>query len=510
LDGSPGGFWYLPGYDSVGGDKSSFFVHHQGGGWCVDMDDCVQRAQTDLGSSKNWLSVANCDDANCKAQPCVYDGNDGLQSTNKSRNSISYNWHKVYVGYCDGASFSGQVIDKRATVHNGFPLHFKGRYILDAVYDTLLTEFSLGSSKHVILSGTSAGGLAVFLHVDYIASKIRSYARQHQQRTVAGTPLPIVAGVPDAGYFMDIIAFDKGVSSKNMQGNNTAVQNARLYTKHFQWVFNTQNVSHSLHRDCVFYYNTIDSVKTSSLGSNSVVSESWKCMFAPYTLEFIKTPLFIVNSLVDNWQGYNIMGLTCDPLTQSYTESTKPSGGSPQSSLNDGYQAYMAGIVKERFTKILADSNNFDSTYYISDPNYDLFRPSSNRRPLPFRLLRQVFAGVKCLPEVFPYLNLYRRELLRTLTDYLHRNSNSGKFVIVTMTNYSAHIVPLSGVWLCNCWTHGILKHDHYFNNVLVHRTSMHQAIAVWFSRITGSADPKESGSKNLVYVDGRWGSNRC
>lgn len=38
-----------------------------------------------------------------------------------------------------------------------------------------------------------------------------------------------------------------------------------------------------------------------------------QCYMAPYTLPYIKTPLFIANSLADAWQGSNIMGLPCTP-----------------------------------------------------------------------------------------------------------------------------------------------------------------------------------------------------
>jgi hypothetical protein len=64
-----------------------------------------------------------------------------------------------------------------------------------------------------------------------------------------------------------------------------------------------QNVTSSVNSACIAYYS-------------QSVNATWHCFMAPYTLPFIKTPLFIANSLVDQWQAGNIMDLGCDP-TQS-------------------------------------------------------------------------------------------------------------------------------------------------------------------------------------------------
>ena len=51
----------------------------------------------------------------------------------------------------------------------------------------------LDTATEVILSGGSAGGLAVYYHLDYIAAAVKSMA-----------PAARVTGFPDAGYFADL------------------------------------------------------------------------------------------------------------------------------------------------------------------------------------------------------------------------------------------------------------------------------------------------------------------
>ena len=69
-------------------------------------------------------------------------------------------------------------------VHNGVTLHFKGFLILQAILDSVMTK-GLNKADEVILTGCSAGGLATYLHADYVASVIPQSAKYH--------------AIPDAG-----------------------------------------------------------------------------------------------------------------------------------------------------------------------------------------------------------------------------------------------------------------------------------------------------------------------
>jgi hypothetical protein len=274
LDGSPAAFWFLQG---SGSGANKFKIHHQGGGWCADENDCYSRSLDPLlGSSNTWESNPNCDKGST-AQPCSWDGDQGLTDFVESINPVAYNWNKVYLGYCDGASFSGHVPDPVSVNGGKNKIHFKGRYILDAMYDTLINDLGMNNASAVIISGTSAGGLAVYLHADYLNNKITT-------ASIAPTK-PRITAVPDAGFFMDY---------PSIHGNY-------LYTPVFQNVFKMQKVSDSVDEDCMKHYSSTD---------------QWKCFMAPYTLPFISTELFITNPLADSWQATYIMGLTCDPTVK--------------------------------------------------------------------------------------------------------------------------------------------------------------------------------------------------
>lgn len=61
---------------------------------------------------------------------------DGILSGNATLNPDFYTWNAVFIGYCDGGSFSGQRL--QPYVYNNTPLYFRGRAILTAVLDHLL------------------------------------------------------------------------------------------------------------------------------------------------------------------------------------------------------------------------------------------------------------------------------------------------------------------------------------------------------------------------------------
>ena len=92
----------------------------------------------------------------------------------------------VHFPYCDGASFSGH---REQPFHN---LTFRGMQNLDGALDLLLSSFGLASATEVLVTGSSVGGLATFLHTDHVRDRITSHAPQSK-----------VVAVPVVGYFLD-------------------------------------------------------------------------------------------------------------------------------------------------------------------------------------------------------------------------------------------------------------------------------------------------------------------
>ncbi|TXG54598.1 hypothetical protein EZV62_019854 [Acer yangbiense] len=167
LDGSPPAYHLDKGF---GAGINNWLVHIEGGGWCNNVADCLSRSNNRLGSSKYMDKEVAFS---------------GMLSNEQKFNPDFYNWNRIKVRYCDGASFTGDV----EAVNPATNLHFRGARVFLAIIEDLLAK-GMKNAQNAILSGCSAGGLASILHCD----KFR-------------TLIPIGAKVKclsDAGYFIHI------------------------------------------------------------------------------------------------------------------------------------------------------------------------------------------------------------------------------------------------------------------------------------------------------------------
>lgn len=194
-----------------------------------------------------------------------------MLNNNSQANPYTYNWNKVFINYCDGMSYAGTVMDP-ITVGSS-TVYYRGSFILKAIYDMLLTNssYNLATANTVAVIGCSAGGLSVNIHADAIKSWIN-----------AVNPQTRVVAAPGAGFFLDY---------PNFYGNYN-------YRGNYQWVFQRGNVTQNVNNACIADHTT---------------EEAWKCFMAPYTLPYMRLPVFISNSLADAWQASNIMNLPCNP-----------------------------------------------------------------------------------------------------------------------------------------------------------------------------------------------------
>ena len=246
LDGSGPLYYHIPGVDS--GSKK-WFIHFEGGGWCSSLYDCFSRSQTYLGSTLQ--------------DPMYRDFSDGYFSNSESLNPLMFNWNKVFLRYCDGGSFSGNI----SSVYQDHMLYFKGRQILDAIFEDLLLNRGLNFATDAVVSGCSAGGLASILHVDHLRDMMPMETK--------------VVAMPDSGFFLDYAGGTMGFSFL------------------IRWVFQTMNSRDGVNKKCVEYYGK---------------KEDWKCFFAEYTLPFVETPVFILQSKHDAWQIDWVLGSRSNTL----------------------------------------------------------------------------------------------------------------------------------------------------------------------------------------------------
>ncbi|KAM7490929.1 hypothetical protein LguiA_033850 [Lonicera macranthoides] len=122
-------------------------IRFQGGGWCTSPAACHNRSLSGsgLGSSIRM-----------KKRPFT-----GILSNKKVNNTNFHNWNRVFVRYCDGASFTGDV----EKAHPKYKVYFRGARIFDAIVEDLLAK-GMKCGSNALLSGSSAGGLAAILHCD--------------------------------------------------------------------------------------------------------------------------------------------------------------------------------------------------------------------------------------------------------------------------------------------------------------------------------------------------------
>ena len=171
LDGSPAALYVSP------GDKSNIIVFFEGGGFCAGktlstvIQSCYQRSKTHLGSSKNY--------------PDTLADQGGILSSQAAINPRFWNWTKVFVPYCDGSLHQGS--RKEGIDWNDTTLYFRGSNNTLQHFDYLHQKYGLFDADRIIVTGTSAGGIAAFLWGNYV------YERSLTKN---------VYTVPDSGLFL--------------------------------------------------------------------------------------------------------------------------------------------------------------------------------------------------------------------------------------------------------------------------------------------------------------------
>ncbi|XP_048566592.1 pectin acetylesterase 5-like isoform X2 [Triticum urartu] len=238
LDGTPPGYHLQRG---SGDGSGSWLLHLEGGGWCSTLKDCSGRRMSVLGSS-NFM------------KPLQFAGH-GIFDSDEIYNPDFYNWNKVYVRYCDGASFAG---DAEGQAQDGTTVYFRGLRIYEAVIGELM-EKGLANATQVLFTGCSAGGLATILHCDDFSAR---FPQQVSVKCFA-----------DAGFFLDV---------KDISGE-------RSFWSFYNRVVQLQNVRQVLHKDCL---------------ANKDPTE---CFFPTELIKSIRTPMFILNSAYDSWQIQNVL-----------------------------------------------------------------------------------------------------------------------------------------------------------------------------------------------------------
>jgi len=249
LDGSPARYYVRPGQ---GAGANKFYLHQQGGGFCTNLEDCVSRSRTNLGSTSPnvpdaWGPTINLTALTRWGPAPIY------FSTAAKINPLLADWNHVFMVYCDGAYFSGSN-DSRVVV-NGTTLHFSGKHILDATLSDIASRHNLGTATDVMVGGCSAGAIATFAHLDYIAAKLAPGGG------LGLAPRARVTGFADSGFYADV----------------------PFFTTKKAFAFQAQNASATLSQECLLQHH----------------SAPHKCLVAEVNAPYIRTPLFAWQSKFD-------------------------------------------------------------------------------------------------------------------------------------------------------------------------------------------------------------------
>ncbi|KAL5580435.1 hypothetical protein UlMin_015203 [Ulmus minor] len=229
LDGTLPGYHFHRGF---GSGANNWLIQLEGGGWCNSIRNCVYRKTTRRGSS-TYME---------KQIPFT-----GILSAKAEENPDFYNWNRIKLRYCDGASFTGD------SEHKDAQLQFRGQKIWWAAMEDLMSK-GMRYAHQALLSGCSAGGLASILHCDEFRGLFPRTTR--------------VKCLSDAGLFLDAVDVSGGRTLRNL----------------YSGVVGLQGVRKNLPRICT---NRLDPTS---------------CFFPQNLIASVKTPLFILNTAYDSWQ----------------------------------------------------------------------------------------------------------------------------------------------------------------------------------------------------------------
>ncbi len=139
----------------------------------LTLENCYVRSKTQLGSSKNYSKTIE------------FHHEQGMLSSNKNNNFKD--WKKIYIKYCSGAGHQGY--RSQPVKYKDSELYFRGHNITIEQFNSIEEKLGLFSkASQVIVSGSSAGGLAAFTWANYVGERVKNGK---------------VWAIPDAGIFMD-------------------------------------------------------------------------------------------------------------------------------------------------------------------------------------------------------------------------------------------------------------------------------------------------------------------
>lgn len=239
LDGTPGGFYFQNA--SLAADSKKYIIYIDGGGECTTEAMCTAQLKTSLGSSnyfaKNFAQFGFYNDNSCAQNP-------GLCT-----------WNHVHLPYCTQDLHSGMITEASQST---WGMYFSGKFNFDALIDMLELHYGLDQADQVILTGASAGGIGVWLHLDGLAARL---------------PKARVVGAPVAGFYFEAFPYTGP--------NHTSSVLADFSPGAWPGIYQLWN-------------STVDTTCKEALSESP-----WRCLLSNNSFPFISTATFITQAQTD-------------------------------------------------------------------------------------------------------------------------------------------------------------------------------------------------------------------
>jgi hypothetical protein len=197
-----------------------------------------------------------------------------LCDDNPDTNPELYGYNHVWLPYCSGDLWSGQKLTPTLLPEpagynytENISVYFSGHLILGAALE-VLDDAGLDDADLIIVSGNSAGGIGMWLSIDYI-----------NQRYINAR----VLGVSIAGFYTFSYPYTGPGATDPNNGLADFSQSA--------WPSNVKLWNSYMNKRCV---------KNQRAGGWP--GSPWACMLANYSYPYVMTPVFIAEALTDSLQ----------------------------------------------------------------------------------------------------------------------------------------------------------------------------------------------------------------
>eukprot|EP00669_Euglena_mutabilis_P006805 TRINITY_DN2297_c0_g2_i1.p1 TRINITY_DN2297_c0_g2~~TRINITY_DN2297_c0_g2_i1.p1 ORF type:complete len:318 (+),score=48.28 TRINITY_DN2297_c0_g2_i1:409-1362(+) len=175
--------------------------------------------------------------------------------------------------YCSQDVWIGQ---RDAPLPEAGGRYFAGHHIVTEVIQVLRSQFGLDAASSVLLSGVSAGGLGVFLHLDHLAAQLG--------------PNVDVVGVANSGFFPELPPFPLSSSMPSLERFFASV---------------------------VLVYNATASLPAACLAAHA--DSPGVCLSAPLLPRSVHRPVFVLQSLYDAFELFQLLGLDLTNGQEAHT-----------------------------------------------------------------------------------------------------------------------------------------------------------------------------------------------